>query len=559
MKKIALNIAIVCFTCIAIAAVVVGLIVFNEYTVELNVKDGDWVYYEAGTELKEADLSAICKGTIFNRKGIPVEVIIDGDVDYTTLGEYRVKVKAIYQDAEAIASVILVVKDSTPPVIELISDPYHYTNPTHQYEEEGYSAKDNHDGDITSSVIRQEMDGKVIYTATDCSGNTTTVERVIQYKDVIAPVIVLQGEQEMTLDYGAEYVEPGFTATDECDGDITASVEVKGETNSQEPGEYTYIYTVADSSGNIGTITRIVRVLDVSGPNIILSGGRQLYLKIGSTYAEKGYQAIDNKDGDLTAQVSVSGTVDTTRPGNYTITYTVTDSSGNTSTVTRSVYVYEKQAESMVVNPGDKVVYLTFDDGPSQHTAALLDILDKYGVKATFFVTAQFPSSEYLIKETYDRGHTIALHTYSHEYNDIYKSPEAYYADLQRIHDIVYKQTGQNSWLVRFPGGTANTVSRKYCPGIMTTLSQGLGYHGYLYCDWNVTSQDAGGTTSTSQIVQNVITGISKRNVSIVLQHDIYKYSVDAVEEIICWGLANGYKFLPMDESTPMIHQTVYN
>ena len=208
----------------------------------------------------------------------------------------------------------------------------------------------------------------------------------------------------------------------------------------------------------------------------------------------------------------------------------------------------------------EKKIALTFDDGPHpRNTPEILKILDKYGVKATFFVTAQFPTYEYLIKETYERGHTIALHTYSHEYSQVYASPEAYYADLQKIHDIVYRQTGQNAWLVRFPGGTANTISRRYCSGIMTNLSQGLGYHGYLYCDWNVTSQDAGGTKSTSQIVQNVTSGISKRNVSIVLQHDIYGYSVDAVEEIICWGLANGYKFLPMDESTPMVHQTVYN
>jgi peptidoglycan/xylan/chitin deacetylase (PgdA/CDA1 family) len=559
MKKKVLSIACIGCICIAILAVFFGLFAYNEYTVELNVKDGDKVFYEAGTDPKEVDLTAICKGTIFNRKGIPLEVIIDGDVDYTTLGEYTVNVKAAYKDAEAMAKVVIVVEDTLPPVIELVSDPNYYTNPAFAYEEEGYVAKDNYDGILTDKVIRQELDGKVLYTVTDSCGNTASVERIIQYKDLIAPVIALQGEQEMILDYGAEFVEPGWTATDECDGDISQNVEVEGKVNSDEPGEYTYIYTVTDSSGNIGTIRRKITVLDVSGPNIILTGGQQVYLKLGSTYSESGYQALDNADGDLTSKVTVSGTVDTSRCGNYKITYSVTDSSGNASTIVRSVYVYEKQAENVVVNPGDKVVYLTFDDGPSKHTATLLDILDKYGVKATFFVTAQFPSSEYLIKETFDRGHTVALHTYSHEYSDIYKSTEAYYADLQKIHDIVYRQTGQHAWLVRFPGGTANTISKRYCPGIMTTLSQGLGYHGYLYCDWNVTSQDAGGTTSTSQIVQNVTSGISKRNVSIVLQHDIYKYSVDAVEEIICWGLANGYKFLPMDESTPMIHQTVYN
>ena len=553
MKKI-LGVA-----CICVLAIVLGLFAYNKYTLQLNVQNGDKIHMEVGTELKDLDLTAVCKGTIINRKGIPVEVTIDGDVKPDTMGEYTANVKAVYLGMEAEAEIIIIVEDTQPPVIELISNPEYYTNPAYSYEEEGYVATDNHDGIITEKVVRTEGDGIIIYTVTDCSGNTASVERIIRYKDILAPVIQLKGEQEMILDFGAEFVEPGWIATDECDGDISQNVVVEGEVNSKEQGEYTYLYSVTDSSGNTGTIRRKIKVLDTSAPNIVLNGGKQVYLKLGSTFTDSGYQATDNKDGDVTSKVTISGTVNTARCGNYNITYSVTDSSGNTATVKRSVYVYEKQAENVVVNPGDKVVYLTFDDGPSRHTAKLLDVLDKYGVKATFFVTAQFPTYEYLIKETYERGHTIALHTYSHEYSQVYASPEAYYADLQKIHDIVYRQTGQNAWLVRFPGGTANTISRRYCSGIMTNLSQGLGYHGYLYCDWNVTSQDAGGTKSTSQIVQNVTSGISKRNVSVVLQHDIYGYSVDAVEEIICWGLANGYKFLPMDESTPMVHQTVYN
>ena len=93
----------------------------------------------------------------------------------------------------------------------------------------------------------------------------------------------------------------------------------------------------------------------------------------------------------------------------------------------------------------------------------------------------------------------------------------------------------------------------------MTKLTESLSYHGYLYCDWNVSSGDAGGTTSRDKVAKNVINGIKKRNVSIVLQHDIKKFSVEAVEEILAWGLANGYTFLPMSESTPMTHQRPNN
>jgi len=93
----------------------------------------------------------------------------------------------------------------------------------------------------------------------------------------------------------------------------------------------------------------------------------------------------------------------------------------------------------------------------------------------------------------------------------------------------------------------------------MTTLTKSIGYRGYLYCDWNVSSGDAGGTTSTKKVAQNVINGIKKHNVSIVLQHDIKGYSVNAVEQILAWGLANGYTFLPMTENSPMIHHSLNN
>ena len=207
-----------------------------------------------------------------------------------------------------------------------------------------------------------------------------------------------------------------------------------------------------------------------------------------------------------------------------------------------------------MVNPGNKVVYLTFDDGPSRYTSRVLDILDKYGVKATFFVTNQFPAYQYMIGETYRRGHTIALHTYTHNYATVYASEDAYYHDLSMINDICVRQTGVAPNIVRFPGGTSNTVSKRYCKGIMSTLANSISYHGYYYCDWNVSSGDAGGAKTRAAVANNVISGIKRHSVSVVLQHDITSHSVEAVDDIIFWGLSNGYTFLPMSETTPMVH-----
>ena len=209
-------------------------------------------------------------------------------------------------------------------------------------------------------------------------------------------------------------------------------------------------------------------------------------------------------------------------------------------------------------NTEEKVIYLTFDDGPGPYTQRLLDILDEYGIKVTFFVTNCQPKYQHMIGEAYRRGHTIALHTYNHYYSN-YSSEEVFYQDLKLINDIVVEQTGVTPTIMRFPGGSSNTKSKQYCEGIMTTLTQGIESHGYKYCDWNVSSGDAGETTSTQQVVTNVINGIQKNNVSTVLQHDIKDFSVNAVEQIIQWGKANGYTFLPLTETSPMHHHAVNN
>lgn len=380
-----------------------------------------------------------------------------------------------------------------------------------------------------------------------------TPKKPSQPLDTIPPVIKLFGDAEIELGIGQEYIEPGFDAADDTDGDLTRLVVVSGMVDINTIGTYTLTYRVSDKLKNTCEVTRTIHVKDFTAPVISLAGASRVYIKVGGNYVEPGYSASDNVDGNLTSKITVSGAVDTSKIGRNTLTYTVTDSSGNTATATRSVYVYERQASNAAVSPGDKVVYLTFDDGPSAHTARLLDILDKYGVKATFFVTNQFPAHQNMIGETHRRGHTIALHTYSHVYSSVYSSEDAYYNDLAMINNVCVAQTGIAPTIVRFPGGTSNGVSKKYCKGIMSLLTESISYHGYRYCDWNVSSGDAGGATTREQVAANVIAGIQTHPVSVVLQHDIKNFSVEAVDDIIFWGLEHGYTFLPMTDATPMV------
>jgi len=554
-KKIILISIIASLLCIV--AAVVAIWQLNKYSLVLSFED-EVITLEYGID-KMPEITALCKGSLINRKGTPVTTKMNGTVDLTKLGDYEVTFTANYKDLTLSEKRTVKVVDTTPPEIKLVSSPDHYANPALGYEEEGFTATDNYDGDLTANVTKEEKDGKIFYTVADSSGNTATVERTLVYKDVIAPVITLVQGEKIARDKGPDFVEPGFTAVDECDGDLTSKVTVTGTVDGKTYGTYVLTYTVADSSGNIGEVKRTVQIADLNKPIITLNGELKTYIKVGTAYTEPGFTASDNIDGDITSKVSVSGGVDTSKMGINTVTYTVVDSFGNTTTATRKVYVYRQQMLGNPINPGNKVVYLTFDDGPGPHTAKLLNILKKYNVKATFFVTNQKPSYQYMIGETHKQEHTIALHTLTHNYASLYSSEEAYYQDLFAIRDIVIAQTGVEPTIVRFPGGTNNTVSRKYCSGIMSALTKSISYFGYLYCDWNVSSGDAGGANTADKVYQNVISGIQRNNVSIVLQHDIKPYSVDAVDDILFWGIMNGYTFLKMDNTTPMVHYAPQN
>jgi peptidoglycan/xylan/chitin deacetylase (PgdA/CDA1 family) len=317
-------------------------------------------------------------------------------------------------------------------------------------------------------------------------------------------------------------------------------------------------YKVSDFSNNTTEVVRPIVYSDPVAPEVTLLGKETTIVVQGNQYEEPGYTAVDNFDGDLTTQVTVSGQVDHRTLGEYSLTYTVTDSFGNTASAVRTVVVreYPELPDFMpladpytIEQPAGKVVYLTFDDGPSAYTEELLDVLAKYDVKATFFVVDR--GQPETLRRIVADGHTLAMHAGSHNYYKIYSSEEAYFKDLKQIQDVILKETGQLSTIVRFPGGTGNTVSRGVNTGIMTRLSKMLHAMNYRYFDWNVNSGDAEGIYDSEVIYNNVIGGIMGHDVSIVLQHDINYSSVLAVEDIIKWGLKNGYTFQSLDSGSP--------
>lgn len=192
----------------------------------------------------------------------------------------------------------------------------------------------------------------------------------------------------------------------------------------------------------------------------------------------------------------------------------------------------------------DKICYLTFDDGPSDNTLQILNILKKYHVKATFFVVNT--SKIDYVKYIHADGHTVGLHTASHRYDEIYASVDAYFNDLNTISSIVESKTGVKSKVIRFPGGTSNGISKKYCQGIMSAISSQVISKGYNYFDWNVSSGDAsGGKVPSSSIAANVISGSKNKQNICVLMHDAHDKitTVGALEDIIGGLILEGFRF----------------
>jgi peptidoglycan/xylan/chitin deacetylase (PgdA/CDA1 family) len=207
-----------------------------------------------------------------------------------------------------------------------------------------------------------------------------------------------------------------------------------------------------------------------------------------------------------------------------------------------------------------KTAYLTFDDGPSWLTPEILDILKKHNAHATFFVVNAVDNYKDVLNRMVNEGHTIGLHSATHKYDYIYSSEQAYFDDLNRIKDSVKRLTGYNSTLIRFPGGSSNTVSAKYNKGIMSRLTKEVQVRGFYYHDWNVDSGDAAGANA-DRMISNIERVPSDKKYVNVLMHDAgsKRQTVLALDRIITYYEQNGYHLEALKESSPCVRHAVNN
>lgn len=416
-----------------------------------------------------------------------------------------------------------------------------------KYKESGYSAK-LFNKDITNKVkVKGKVDSNKLgtYELTYIVDGIfqKKVTRVVEVKDTSKPVIDISNDT-VYLCPGSDYKQEEVSAYDNYDGDISAKVSMEIKNNEA-------LYFVSDTSGNKSEVSKKLIYEDKESPAINLNGGNYAYAFLNESFNEPGFSANDNCNGDISSRVNVSGNVDLSKSGTYDLKYSVVDDSGNKSDVTRKVVVSERGRAG--------TVYLTFDDGPQRGTTdVILDILKEEGVEATFFITNKGDDS--LIKRMYDEGHTVALHTATHDYATVYASVDSYFNDLNMVNERVKRITGEYSYIIRFPGGSSNTISRRYSQGIMTTLTQEVVNRGYRYYDWNISSGDAaGGSPTPENIKNNVVKALRKDRTNMVLMHDIKTYTRDALRDIIKYGKENGYRFEKITMNTEMVQQRVNN
>ncbi|MGN7468645.1 exo-beta-N-acetylmuramidase NamZ domain-containing protein [Brevibacillus sp. SAFN-007a] len=224
-----------------------------------------------------------------------------------------------------------------------------------------------------------------------------------------------------------------------------------------------------------------------------------------------------------------------------------------------------KPPASPAPKPGEKIAYLTFDDGPSPVTPHILDTLKKYQVKATFFIVGRHvPGNEAILKRAVAEGHAIGGHTYSHDYQVVYKSTEAFFADLEKGNQLIEKAIGTKPVLFRYPGGSTNTVSLKYQDPkrynnqktVMSAIKAEANKKGYTFIDWNVTNGDARSNHYTAQqALANIKQQVKSQKEIVVLMHDASTKSptAQALPEVIAFLQAKGYRFAAISPDHPTV------
>ena len=314
----------------------------------INLKGEVSVTHEAGSSYKDAGASAV--DVVDGDLSLEIDIV--STVNTRKPGVYRVSYGVSDVAGNKANAVVRTVKveDTTGPVITLNGDEVVKHEAGGSYKDGGASATDLVDGDLSGVVeVLSTVDASkpgsytVSYGVSDTVGNKAKgLVRTVKVQDTTGPVIKLKGEAFMTHEAGSSYTDKGASAVDVVDGDLSEEVNVVSTVDVSKPGDYTVSYGVSDAAGNKAKeAVRKVKVQDSTGPVITLKGEALEIYEAGSSYTDMGASATDNLDGDLTGEINVVSTVNSVKPGNYTVNYGVSDAEGNKTTAIRKVTIVD--------------------------------------------------------------------------------------------------------------------------------------------------------------------------------------------------------------------------
>ncbi len=322
---------------VSFIVLVACLLIFSKP--KLTLKGSDVIEVEVFDEFSDPG----CKASFlfFN---LTDKIALQEDPSTSEIGEYEKEYSLSHFGRTYSVTRAIHVVDKTPPTLQLDGDLELTLSSMDFFQEQGYAASDNYDGDLTAAVtVSREYDENtstciLTYSVQDSSGNTSHAQRSVSVKDVIPPELVLLGNTEIYT-HAAKFTDPGYKATDDLAGDLTGAVVVETDYKACTVGDFTFTYTVSDGAGNTVSAQRFVHVTDTTSPKMSLLGNQTMKIHLGEAFADPGVKATDDFDGNVTDKVTAAGEVDSNKVGTYTITYSVADACGNAAQITRSVVV----------------------------------------------------------------------------------------------------------------------------------------------------------------------------------------------------------------------------
>ena len=365
-------------------------------------------------------------------------------------------------------------------------------------------------------------------------GTQYTDNRIVHVVDRVAPELKAgySGEAQRTwMDEQAYY---WYEAIDNYDGDITDMVKIKEEGNRIK-------FTVYDRAGNHAE-AELKALVDIEEPVILFPGNTSLITGyVGEDVDIPNAIALDGMDNDLSAYIRTEGSYDGGVPGTYKIRYYIKNAMGETVEATRTIIIRQRLNTNQPANP-NKVIYLTFNGGPDINTEANLNILEKYNVKATFFIGGWNEGYRNLIARMKSGGHTVGVYSNTRNWGELYQTVESFKEDFAKVQKVVESATGSQTAYMRFPGGSVNGIGAS--DYVMSRLRSDYAAGGYRYFDWTIDPYDTG--SSSEQVYSFVISSVAAGAPNIIAFNDSSTSTRDALENIILWGLREGYTFMPL-------------